>query len=144
MARTDRFRQQHNELLQLAKELESLLIRQALANDGTAARTCLGRLMGKLTLHLSTEDKVLYPELMSHNDPVVATIARKFADEMKTTTAQVIDYNGRWSTPSAIKANPEVFIKETKQVIIILANRIKRENQELYATADRVEGNAFA
>lgn len=38
---------------------------------------------------------------------------------------------------------PDAFIKETKQVINILGNRIKRENQELYAAADRTEGKVF-
>ncbi|OGB31826.1 MAG: hypothetical protein A3F78_04555 [Burkholderiales bacterium RIFCSPLOWO2_12_FULL_61_40] len=143
MARTDRFRQQHNELLALATELQSLLNETALSHDGTAARACLGKLMGKLTMHLSTEDKVLYPELEAHKDPAVAALARRFASEMKSTTAAVVAYNGRWATPTAIKENAHAFVKETKDVIGILADRIKRENQELYAAADRSEGGAF-
>ena len=143
MARTDRFRQQHNELLALATELQSLLNESALSQDCSAARTCLGKLMGKLTMHLSTEDKVLYPELEVHKDPTVAALARRFASEMKSTTAAVVAYNGRWATPTAIKENARTFVKETKDVIGILADRIKRENQELYAAADRSEGLAF-
>lgn len=144
MARTDRFRLQHTELLQLAGQLDALLKPAELALDGTAARSCLSKLIGKLTLHLSSEDKLFYPELVSHKDTTVAALARRFSEEMKTTAPQVIAYNAKWSTPSAIKANPDAFIKETKQVISILGNRIKRENQELYAAADRTEGNVFA
>lgn len=143
MARTDRFRQQHNELLTLATELQAHLREDALSKDGSAARTCLNKLMGKLTMHLTTEDKVLYPDLEAHKDPAVATLARRFAVEMKSTTAAVVAYNNRWATPSSIKANARAFIKETKDVIGILADRIKRENQELYAAADRCEGSAF-
>lgn len=143
MARTDKFRQQHNELLALANELQALLHEDALSKDGAAARHCLGNLMGKLVMHLSTEDKVLYPELEAHKDPAVATLARRFANEMKATSASVVAYNGRWATPTAIKANAHDFIKETKEVIKILADRIKRENQELYAAADRSEGKSF-
>ena len=138
MGRTDKYRQQHNELLALATELQGLLHEEALAKDSTAARSCLAKLMGKLSLHLSSEDKVLYPELEAHKDASVAAVARRFAGEMKNTTAQVVAYNGRWPTPSAIKANPQGFAKETKEVIKVLADRIKRENQELYAVADRV------
>jgi len=144
MARTDRFRQQHDELLAIAQELQALLDARALAKDASAARSCVGKLMGKLVIHLSAEDKVLYPELASSKDPTVAALARRFSTEMKSTTPQVVAYGDRWPTPSAIKASPEVFVQETKQVIGILANRIRRENQELYAAADRIEGKTFA
>lgn len=143
MARTDRFRQQHNELLALATELQALLNEDALSKDGGSARACLSALMGKLTMHLSTEDKVLYPELEGHKDPAVAALAKRFSSEMKTTTTAVLAYNSRWATPTAIRGNARIFIKETKEVIGILAERIKRENQELYAAADRSEGKAF-
>lgn len=143
MARTDKFRLQHNELIALARELQGMLNEDALSKDATAARHCLGNLMGKLNMHLSTEDKVLYPELEAHKDPAVASLAHRFASEMKTTAASISSYNGRWGTPSAIKAKPHEFVKETRDVIKILSDRIKRENQELYATADRSEGKAF-
>lgn len=143
MARTDRFRQQHNELLSLATELQGLLNETALAKDATAARTALSKLMGKLTMHLSTEDKVLYPELEASKDPAVSTMARRFSTEMKSTATAVGAYNARWGTPSVIKENPQTFIKETKGIVSVLADRIKRENQELYATADRSEGATF-
>lgn len=137
MSRTEKFRLQHNELLALATELQGMLNEDALSKDALPARSCLAKLMGKLSLHLSSEDKVLYPELEAHKDPTVAAIAHRFASEMKNTTAQVVAYNSRWPTPTAIKANPQSFVKETKEVIKILADRIKRENQELYAVADR-------
>jgi hypothetical protein len=143
MARTERFRQQHNELLGIAQELQTLLDAQALAKDGSAARSCLGRLIGKLVVHLSIEDKVLYPALVSNKDPALAALANQFSTEMKSTITQVVAYNDRWPTPSAIKASPVVFAAETKQVISILTHRIKRENKELYMAADRTEGKAF-
>jgi hypothetical protein len=144
MARTDRFRHEHDELLSLAHELQALLDPQTLTTHGSAARSCLGKLMGKLVLHLTIEDKVLYPKLAACGDAAVAGLALKFLDEMKTTTVDVLAYNQRWARVSAIKANPAAFIDETRQVIKVLADRIDRENHELYAAADRLEGAAFA
>ncbi|WP_052452100.1 hemerythrin domain-containing protein [Noviherbaspirillum autotrophicum] len=137
MSRTEKFRQQHNEILALATELQAMLNEGALAKDGLPARSCLAKLMGKLSLHLSSEDKVLYPELEAHKDANVAGVARRFSAEMKKTTAEISAYNSRWPTPTSIKTNPQSFVKETKEVIKVLADRIKRENQELYAVADR-------
>lgn len=63
---------------------------------------------------------------------------------MENTSKAVVAFNAKWSTPSAIKANAALFVDETKQVLRILADRIKRENQELYAAAEKAEGKAFA
>ena len=144
MARTDKFRKEHGELLTLANELQALLNVEALSRDGSAARSCLGKLLGKLMLHLAAEDKVLYPELVGSKDPVLAGLAKQFSIEMKSTDAQVAEYSERWPTPSSIKASPAEFIKETKQVVSIITNRIKREDQELYAAADSIEGKSFS
>lgn len=144
MARTDRFRDQHNELLKLAGELQAMLNPADLGKDASKARSCLGTLMGKLLLHLSTEDRVLYPELVANKDPAVSGLARKFASEMQATSKAVVAYNEKWPTPSAIQRNAADFVNETRNVIRVLGDRIKRENNELYAAADRVEGKAFA
>lgn len=144
MARTDRYRQQHNALLEIASELQSMPNAAALSQDATKARTTLSSLMGRLMLHLSCEDKVLYPELAAHTDPSVAALARRFATEMQSTAKGVAAYNEKWKTASAIKANAGSFVEETKNLLRILGDRIKRENQELYAAADRIEGKAFA
>ena len=142
MTSTDKFRQQHNELLNLANELQELLDENILVEDGTAARRCLGSFMGRLQMHLAMEDKVLYPELEAHKNPEVATLARRFSAEMKTMPINVVAYNVRWATPSAIKADACGFIEETRAVIKFLTDRIRRENQELYAMADRSEESA--
>ena len=144
MARTDKFRHEHNELLALAHELQQQLDPHTLATNASIARASLGKLIGKLVLHLTIEDELLYPELAACGDPTLAGLALAFADDIKTTTGQVIAYNARWATVAAIKAEPQAFIDQTNGVIAILADRIKRENQELYAAADRLEGKVFA
>lgn len=100
--------------------------------------------MGKLVLHLGAEDKVLYPELAAHKDASVAAMAKRFSVEMQETAKAVVAYNNKWGTPTAIKSNATEFIAETRNVLRILADRIKRENQELYAAADKTEGRTFA
>jgi hemerythrin len=143
MARTDRFREQHNELLRAANDLQLQLNVAELSKDGAKARSCLSALMGKLLLHLATEDKVLYPELVAHKNAAVATMARRFSVEMQATSQLVVAYNDRWSTPTAIRRNAQDFAAETKIVLQKLVDRIRRENHELYAAADKTEGETF-
>jgi hypothetical protein len=139
LARTTKFREQHVELLQLAAELSVQL-----ANSGTRAAACLNKLIGKLVLHLSAEDRVLYPELGGSKDPGVADLAKRYAREMHGTAKSVTDYAAKWGTATSIRQDPAGFISETRAIISILGDRIKRENQELYAAADRIEGAVFA
>jgi hemerythrin-like domain-containing protein len=143
MARTTRFREQHNELLQLAGQLQLLLDANDLKRDGAPARAILNNIMGKLLVHVSVEDKVLYPELQRHTDPVVSRLANKFSSEMKNTAAALVKYNEKWSLAIRISSDPMGFISETKQILSALKDRIKRENNELYAAADRVQGKDF-
>lgn len=138
MARTQKFRDQHSELMNIASDLQSTLDESCLAADASKARSTLSRLMGKLTLHLSAEDKVLYPELQGSNDPKVVSLAKRFSTEMSSVAPKVVEYNQRWSTPTSIKSDPVNFITETKQILNVLSDRIKRENNELYAAADQI------
>lgn len=143
MARTDRFRQQHAALVTLVLELEAMLNPTAIGNDAGPVRTLLSKILGSLKVHISIEDEVFYPELSASKDAAVAALAKRFSSEMAA-TAKVIDaYSKKWPTPSVIKAQPAPFIADTRQIISALKDRIKRENNELYAAADRVEGAAF-
>ncbi|MCC6246515.1 MAG: hemerythrin domain-containing protein [Rubrivivax sp.] len=137
MARTDKFREQHKELLALAGELEKLLDVRALTADGRPARSTLGRLMGKLVLHLGVEDQVLYPELTRSKDARVADMARRFAKEMESTSKAVVAYSQKWSSGPLISEKPDDFVRETRAVLRTLGDRIRRENEQLYAAADR-------
>jgi hypothetical protein len=127
----------------MATQFQTLLNPISLAADATPARAALSKLIGSLNLHISSEDRILYPELSVHKDPSVAAIAKKFAVEMKSTAGLVASYNTKWGTPSQIKADPNGFVRDSKAIIAALADRIKRENNELYAAADKVEGKAF-
>lgn len=138
MARTDKFRQDHNDILALLSELKGTLNEASLATDAAPARLCVSRLLGRLTLHLSAEDRSLYPELAKSSDAVVVKLARTFADDMAQTAPKVVAYGKRWPTPSSIKAEPRAFIADTVAMAKTLTARIQREDRELYAAADRV------
>lgn len=138
MARTDKFREQHGEILRLASELRATLVESKLAADGTASRSLLSKLLGKLTLHLAAEDRHLYPELQRSADAAVAALSKRFATEMGGIAAQIADWGKRWPTPNAIKADPRKFMAESNGILDILWNRMQRENRELYPAADRV------
>lgn len=131
MGFTDKFRQQHREVLDMVSELNQKLKEKADAQD---LRTALSALAGKLNFHLAMEDKALYPRLMK-SDGAAQGIAKKFMEEMGGLADNFEAYNKKWQV-SAIRNDPAAFASETHKVFAALGKRIARENAELYPLAD--------
>ena len=137
MARTDRLRKQHVELVKVVEILSGYLNEANIAQDAAGARTAMSELAGKLGVHLSMEDKVLYPEMIKCADPKTKATAEKFVLEMGDIATAFTAYNGKWTIPF-IGADPASFIKETKGIFEVLSKRIAREEGELYPLADQL------
>lgn len=138
MAKSDRFRKQHDELLALAGELAAELDESGLAKDATAARSALSRLSGKLIVHLTMEDAHLYPRLMESGDADIKNTAKNFIDEMGGIAKAFTAYTEKWPTAAAIEQDPSAFITETKGIYAALSKRIDQENNVLYPMMDQV------
>lgn len=136
MANSDRFRQQHDELLALANDLAAELDPGKLAQDAAAARSLLSKLAGKLLLHLGAEDQHLYPRLIESDNPETRRIARQFVEEMGDIAKVFTAYNERWRTTGSIQNHADDFIYETKAIYGALATRIDKENSILYPLMD--------
>ena len=138
MSPTDSYRKQHDELLAVAGEFKSHLRANNLEQDSAPARTLLSQLLGKLTIHLAMEDRSLYPRLSEHDDARVRDTANRFQSEMGHISKTLEAYNKKWATPAAIQANADAFIAETDGVLKALADRISRENDDLYKLLDNL------
>lgn len=132
MSFTAKFRQQHDEILEIVGELNTRLKADA---DAETLRTTLSALAGKLNFHLAMEDKALYPRIMKIDDKAQA-MATKFMDEMGGLADAFGQYNNKWQT-AAIRKDPAGFAKATHTVFAALGKRIARENAELYPLADK-------
>lgn len=132
MSFTDRFRQQHDDILAIVGEIQKLLKGDA---DAQALRTLLSNLAGKLNFHLAMEDQALYPRIMKLDEKSGA-VARKFAAEMGGLAQDFAAYNTKWQV-SAIRSDPARFASETREMFVTLGKRVARENAELYPLADR-------
>ena len=133
MSFTDKFRQQHEEILGMVGELNHKLKAKADAQD---VRGLLSNLAGKLNFHLAMEDKALYPRLIKQ-DADAGAVATRFMEEMGGLGAVFMQYNNKWQV-SAIRSDPDGFAIETRKVFVALGKRIARENAELYPLADKL------
>jgi len=130
-------RNEHAELVKIVKELEGLI-----AGESPPAAVRLfdvrRRLSSVLSAHLKAEDWVLYPPLLSSEDRLAADTARRFVDEMGGLAQAFTVYVERWDALS-IESDWPRYRKESRGIIDALANRIVRENQELYPLLERIQ-----
>ena len=139
MARTDSFRKQHDEILNIAREINGMLGSTIGDSAAEKIRSLLSRLAGLVNVHLAMEDKALYPTLLAHRDASVAGTARRFNEEMGSLAATFVGYINAWPNAAAIKADPARFTTDSKAVFNALSKRIHKENVELYVLLDAVE-----
>lgn len=133
MGFTEKFRAQHDDILQIAGDITA----QLKANgDPAAVRKLLSNMAGKVNFHLALEDEALYPRLMTSGNAAVKARAGKFKEEMGGLGRVFTEYNNRWQT-AAIRADFDGFANDTRKVFGALAKRIERENNDLYPLADK-------
>lgn len=137
MARTDSFRQQHNEILKIANQVSGLLIEAQLSKDANQVRALVARLAVQVKFHLGVEDQWLYPELLKSNDDRLKKLATQYMNEMGNIKQNFENYVVRWSPIEAIEKKPGNFVRETQALFGVLSRRIKLENSELYPAFDR-------
>jgi hypothetical protein len=125
----DNLSRQHRELVRTATEmfgwLDAAKLRERGAGDAFRA---LSSLSGILKVHLAMEDRSLYPGLVQHKDLQLRTLAQRFLDERCMIQERYDGYRGRWTSAAAIERDAEAFIEETRQVLGMLWNRMKMED----------------
>lgn len=131
MTRMEPYYRQHTELERLAQSLQDK-IQTAQEHGGRADLVqVLNQLAGLLKTHLNREDNLLYPALAESPNTDVAETAKQFQQEMGQLATDFGEYFGRWRA-FAIDADLDGFARETDLIVAALADRIDRENRELY------------
>lgn len=138
MSATSNLRKQHNDLLAIATELSTKLKPETLSENASEARTMLSKLAGKLQVHLSMEDKSLYPALLKHSDESIKKTAESFIAEMGGIGTVLKKYLDKWHSAEAIQSDANGFITETGGIFNALSKRIEKEDRELYPLVDEL------
>lgn len=134
MAKTKSYRDQHDKILESLVELEKMVA----SGKYTGTVMAIARLAGKVKVHLAVEDKSLYPSLVGHTDKSVSDMAKNFQKEMGQLAGVFVAWVEKWNSDIIIEKSAADFKKETTVVIKALRDRIDRENNQLYATYDKV------
>ena len=138
MSRTENYRRHHQELRELLSEINSLLIAGKISENLEVVSSVVRKLFGKFGTHLAIEDQALYPQAIASTDASLSSLAKRFQTEMGPISDQFKEYRKKWPGPRAISADPDHFIKDTKDVIKAFNYRLEREEKELYELFDKV------
>lgn len=127
----DRFKQQHVEILQTIAQMRKHVHAGIPENADAIARGIMA-LRTKVNLHLSVEDRVLYPQIHKLDDERLVRLAKTYQDEMQGLAGAFVEFCSRWTFAKAIAAQPEEFRQDANTVMKALHERVQRENTEFY------------
>lgn len=135
------YKKQHTEILQIVKKIETLCA-NGVARFSKELSGELMMLRFKVKVHLSAEDKFLYPALDLHQEGSAAAFAARYRPEMVGISSFFLMYAARWERAEAIEAKPDQFLEETQKIIEALRHRIQLENTEFYPAVEKTGGSA--
>ncbi|MBV8468367.1 MAG: hemerythrin domain-containing protein [Burkholderiaceae bacterium] len=137
MLNTQIYRNDHVALGAMIADFESRLVISKLQADPAECRKLLSNLIGKLRIHISSEDQLLYPQAASSSNPAIRALAQRFQSEMGPLAIQLKQYSERWLLPRDIAARPTDFMNESNGIVRALKERIRRENNEFYSMLEK-------
>ena len=131
MSNLTNLKRQHKEVLSLIEDIETLSLKglELFAKD---IAYNINALSGKLKMHLLSEDKYLYPDLMNNRNNAVKETAQKFSDEMGDLANSFQSFVYQFNIPSKILQDKNLFINDSKRIFDIIKKRIKSEDKMLY------------
>jgi hypothetical protein len=117
----------------MVEDLKPLLNQESL-KIRTVAKTAHGLLCEiakKIREHLVEEDKELYPSLLAHQDEKVRTTAWGFISGQHSLRQWTQDYHKKWLKDCDFAFTDE-FLKDTNELLELLALRVDREERFLF------------
>jgi len=131
MANINNLTRQHIEILEMIYNIKELINKDLEVESSEIAKN-INLLSGKLRIHLESEDKFLYPNLLKNENEKIKNIAKCYIDEMGDILSIFNNYKNQFNTRSKIINNKDKLIINTKEVFDKIEKRMESEDRELY------------
>lgn len=128
----ENFLRQHGQMLELANKIRFYKDEKQVLENATEISRMLSQLSGILGVHLTSEDRFLYPKLTLHSQQQIRETAQRFADEMGDLNKVFGEYKMNYLGAHKITANANRFIADSQLVLNALVKRISSEDIALY------------
>jgi hypothetical protein len=138
VADIDGLAQQHDEIAALLKKLTNHEDDRDIMDNAMGLSLTLGKLAGKMYLHILTEERILYPALLSLRNESVRETCKKYSTAMDNIVQRFRRYRAAYSSAGKIFAHPAAFRYRTTAIANILIQRFEDEQLVLYPILERL------
>ncbi|KHD35362.1 cation-binding protein [Clostridium acetobutylicum] len=128
----DNLKRQHTEIYSSIKMLKGFIDKKISEEDYAEMAKTVSVLAGILKVHLQSEDKFLYPELLKNKDEAISNMAKEYIDDMGNIGKKFEEYKNKYNTKIKVCDNVLSLKKDTEEVLNLLVNRLNKEDKALY------------
>lgn len=132
MINMDNFMRQHKDIIEELNFIENIMNSKDCINHLDDFVPHINSLAGKLKIHLNSEDKFLYPNLINGQDTDLKNMAKEYINEMGDIASAFTNYKNEFNTKSKINHKVESFVNKTEPILKEIRNRILKEENGLY------------
>ncbi|OPJ61020.1 hemerythrin domain-containing protein [Clostridium chromiireducens] len=129
----DNLMREHKGIFEEIEYITNLIYKNNIESNLLDITSHINKLAGKLKIHLGSEDKFLYPRLLSSSDDKLKNLANSYINEMGDISEIFTDYKNGYNTKSKILSEGiDKFVLETKKILKSIESRITKEENGLY------------
>lgn len=124
--------EQHSSIAEEMAMIKKLVHSSNLEQSAGEIALHISMLAGKIKVHLSMEDKYLYPKLLESNIPEIQMLAERYQKEMGSLADSFVKYKEKYNTTPKILGNEKELLQETEEIFKAIELRVEKEEKELY------------
>lgn len=131
MIPVEAFRAENQQILDLSEVLTTMIDHGDLRGNSVFCEL-LDRFSTTVEGHLNHESRSLYGELLRQHDSEAEQLASRFMDNTHELRRILSSYNRSWCHTDPTRGSLDDFSRETKEIIHIVGERIRLENERLF------------
>ncbi|MEJ2609149.1 MAG: hemerythrin domain-containing protein [Candidatus Thiodiazotropha sp.] len=138
MSTLESLRGSHTDMQDIISDLRVMMTSEQLnvRPNAMTAHKLICDLAEKMKKHMSEQDRDIYPDLLTHQDPKLKSMAWGFLNGQKPMRKQFEDYRSRWLKNCDFNFT-EDFIADTFEIFDMIEDRIQREEMILIPTLEK-------
>lgn len=129
---------QHNSIRAEVNKINDLIKRDSVADNAFNIAKEINHLAGIIKVHLSTEDKFLYPRLEASEDLKVRRMSMDYQREMGNLIDVFTEFCVKYNTKTKVIEKSVSFKGEFKVIVQQLEKRMDKEEKGIYLFAKNI------
>ena len=135
MNELDVLKKHHEEFRGLIAQIRLLLEDESIGEVAQEVMDLISHLNAQLMVHLTMEDRHVYPLLMDCENDRVRELAEEFKSEVGHLFGEFQKYRLKWTCAAQVIVDPDGFLADTETIFAVINKRMVLEDDSLYLEA---------